>query len=437
MTKIAMIGAGSTVFMKNLVGDILHEPLLKDAEIALMDIDERRLATSEIVAGKVAEAVGARPRIRATTDRRRALDGADYVVTMIQVAGFKPGTVVDFEVPKKFGLRQTIADTLGVGGIMRALRTVPVLVDIARDMAAVAPDALMLQYVNPMAIVCAGLARVVPQVRAIGLCHSVQGTAKELANDIDVPVEEVRYICAGINHMAFYLTFQRRRPDGAIEDLYPLIRKVADEHREPDWNRVRYEVFRHFAYFVTESSEHFAEYTPWFIKRDRPDLIERFNIPLDEYIRRCEVQSARWQEQEKALVGGATIEVRRSSEYAARIMAAELTGEPIVVNGNVANHGYIDNLPQDVCVEVPCLVDHNGVQPVRVGRLPPQLAAMIQTNINVQELTVEALVTGRKDHVRHAAMLDPHTAAELSLDEIASLVDDLLAAHEGWLPELH
>ena len=437
MTKIAMIGAGSTVFMKNLVGDILHEPLLKNAEISLMDIDEKRLATSETVAGKVAEAVGARPRVRATTDRKRALDGADFVVTMIQVAGFKPGTVVDFEVPKKFGLRQTIADTLGVGGIMRGLRTVPVLIDIARDMAEMAPDALMLQYVNPMAIVCGALARMVPEVRTIGLCHSVQGTAKELAQDIGVPVEEIRYVCAGINHMAFYLTFQRRRRDGSIEDLYPFIRKVADAQREPDWNRVRYEVLRHFGYFVTESSEHFAEYTPWFIKRDRPDLIERFNIPLDEYIRRCEVQNDRWQEQEKALVSGGAIEVRRSSEYASRIMVAELTGEPIVVNGNVANRGYIDNLPPDVCVEVPCLVDHNGVQPVRVGRLPPQLAAMIQTNINVQELTVEALVTGRKDHVRHAAMLDPHTAAELSLDEIATLVDDLLAAHEGWLPELH
>jgi alpha-galactosidase len=437
MTKIAMIGAGSTVFMKNLVGDILQEPVLKGAEIALMDIDEQRLATSEIVAGKVAGAVGARPRIRATTDRKRALDGADYVVTMIQVAGFKPGTVIDFEVPKKFGLRQTIADTLGVGGIMRGLRTVPVLVDIARDMAEVAPGALMLQYVNPMAIVCSALARIVPQVRTIGLCHSVQGTAKELARDIGVPAEEVRYLCAGINHMAFYLTLQRRRADGTLEDLYPLIRKVADERREPDWNRVRYEVYRHFGYFVTESSEHFAEYTPWFIKRDRPDLIERFNIPLDEYLRRCERQNVRWHEQERALLGGAAIEVGRSSEYASRIMAAELSGEPIIVNGNVANRGYIDNLPQDACVEVPCLVDHNGVQPVRVGRLPPQLAALMQTNINVQELTVEALVTGRKDHVRHAAMLDPHTAAELSLDEIAALVDDLLAAHEDWLPELH
>jgi alpha-galactosidase len=436
MTKIAMIGAGSTVFMKNLVGDILHEPLLKNVEIALMDIDEQRLATSEIVAGKVAQAVGARPRISATTDRKRALEGADYIVTMLQVAGFRPGTVVDFEVPKRFGLRQTIGDTLGVGGIMRGLRTVPVLVDIARDMAEMAPDALLLQYVNPMAISCAALARMVPEVRTIGLCHSVQGTARELADDLGVPVEEIRYVCAGINHMAFYLTLQRRHPDGTSEDLYPRLRRLADERREPDWNRVRYEVLRHFGYFVTESSEHFAEYTPWFIKRDRPDLIERFNIPLDEYICRCEVQSERWREQETALARGAAIEVERSSEYAARIIVAELTGAPIVVNGNVANHGYIDNLPPDACVEVPCLIDHNGVRPVRVGRLPPQLAALMQTNVNVQELTVEALVTGRKDHVRHAAMLDPHTAAELSLDEIATLVDDLLAAHEGWLPPL-
>lgn len=436
MTKIAMIGAGSTVFMKNLVGDILHEPLLKDVEIVLMDIDEARLRTSELVAGRVAEAVGARPKISATTDRRKALDGADYVILMIQVAGYKPGTVTDFEVPKTKGLRQTIADTLGVGGIMRGLRTAPVLVEIAREMSELCPKALMLQYVNPMAINCLALSRFVPDVRVVGLCHSVQGTAKELAEDIGVPVEEIRYRCAGINHMAFYLDFERQLPDGRMEDLYPRIRQVAEENRIPDWNRVRYEVFRHFGYFVTESSEHFAEYVPWFIKRDRPDLIERFNIPLDEYIRRCEVQIERWSVQEKALVAGGAIEVKRSHEYAARIIQAEVTGTPTVINGNVANHGYIENLPQGCCVEVPCLVDHNGVQPIRVGRLPPQLAALMQTNINVQDLTVEALATGRKDHVHQAAMLDPHTAAELSLDEIAGLVDDLIEAHRGWLPTL-
>ncbi|MBV9243655.1 MAG: alpha-glucosidase/alpha-galactosidase [Methylobacteriaceae bacterium] len=437
MTKIAMIGAGSTVFMKNLVGDILLEPPLKECELALMDIDDERLATSKTVADRVAQAVGATPRITATTNRQRALEGADYVILMIQVAGYRPGTVIDFDIAKRRGLRQTIADTLGIGGIMRGLRTIPVLLDIARDMADLCPGALMLQYVNPMAMNCAALARVAPDIRSVGLCHSVQGTAKELAHDIDVPVEQIRFLCAGINHMAFYLTFERRLPSGEVEDLYPRIRRVIEERRVPDWNRVRYEVFRHFGYFVTESSEHFSEYVPWFIKRDRPDLIEEFNIPLDEYISRCEKQIARWQGQQKELVGGSAIEVRRSHEYAARIIMAELAGEPIVINGNVANRGYVDNLPHGACVEVPCLIDHNGIQPVRVGRLPPQLAALMQTNVNVHELVVEAALTGRKDHAKHAAMLDPHTAAELSLQEISDLVDELLSAHGNWVPAMH
>lgn len=434
MTKIAMIGAGSTVFMKNLVGDLLSEPMLKGCEIALMDIDEKRLATSRQVAERIAAAVEAKPRITATTDRRRALADADYVVLMIQVAGYKPGTVTDFEVPKRLGLRQTIADTLGIGGIMRGLRTAPVLIDIARDMAELCPRALMLQYVNPMAINCAALSRVMPRIRTVGLCHSVQGTARELSEDIGVPAEEIRYLCAGINHMAFYLKFERRLPDGSMEDLYPRIAKVIEEERVPDWNRVRYEVFRHFGYFVTESSEHFSEYVPWFIKRDRPDLVEKFNIPLDEYIRRCEVQIARWDNEEKELTANTRMEVKRSKEYAAGIILAEMTGQPIVINGNVENCGHIDNLPDGICVEVPCLIDHNGVQPIRVGKLPPQLAALMQTNINVQELTVEAIVTGRMEHAKHAAMLDPHTAAELSLDEISRLVDDLLEAHGDWVP---
>jgi alpha-galactosidase len=431
--KIAMIGAGSTVFMKNLVGDILHDPLLHNCEIALMDIDTVRLATSQKVAAGVAASLKAEPTITATTDRRKALADADYVVTMIQVAGYKPGTVTDFEIPKRHGLRQTIADTLGIGGIMRGLRTAPVLVDLGREMAELCPNALMLQYVNPMAINCAALSRLVPEVRYVGLCHSVQGTSAELARDIGVPVDDINYLCAGINHMAFYLKFERRGADGAVEDLYPRIRQVLDESRVPDGNRVRYEVFKHFGYFVTESSEHFAEYVPWFIKRDRPDLIEKFNIPLDEYIRRCEVQIARWSEQERQLTQGGVIEVKRSHEYAARIIRAEIAAEPIVINGNVENRGHIDNLPDGICVEVPCLVDHNGVQPVKVGRLPPQLAALMLTNINVQELTVEAIVTGNRDYAKHAAMLDPHTAAELSLDEISDLVDDLLAAHGDWV----
>lgn len=437
MTKVCMIGAGSTVFMKNLVGDILLNDIFADIEIALHDIDEARLRTSQIVAGKIAESLSVSPRITATTDRRAALKGADFVIVMIQVAGYKPGTVIDFEIPKKYGLRQTIADTLGIGGIMRGLRTVPVLLDIANDMRELCPRALMLQYVNPMAINCWALAKLAPDITHVGLCHSVQGTAFELANDLGENYKDIRYQCAGINHMAFYSRFEKLHADGTREDLYPRLRQIAAEGRAPQWNKVRYEVLRRTGYFVTESSEHFAEYVPWFIKRDRADLISEFNIPLDEYIRRCEEQIAAWEAQERELVGANRIDVRFSGEYGAKIMRAVVTGKPTVINGNVANRGLIDNLPEGACVEVPCLVDANGITPTRQGALPPHLAALMQTNINVQALTVEAIATGKREHIYHAAMLDPHTAAELSLDQIWSLVDDLIEAHGDWLPKFH
>lgn len=437
MTKVCMIGAGSTVFMKNLVGDILLNEIFADCEIALQDIDEARLKTSAVVAGKIADALSVSPKIVATTDRREALSGADFVIVMIQVAGYKPGTVTDFEIPKKYGLRQTIADTLGVGGIMRGLRTVPVLLDIAKDMREVCPNALMLQYVNPMAINCWALNELAPDIRHVGLCHSVQGTAFELSKDLGVDYKSLRYQCAGINHMAFYTKFERELPDGTREDLYPKLKEIAARGEEPGWNKVRYEVLRRTGYFVTESSEHFAEYVPWFIKRDRPDLIEKFNIPLDEYIRRCEEQIAAWEVQERELVSANRLDVKFSGEYGAKIMRAVTTGKPAVINGNVPNNGLIDNLLAGTCVEVPCLVDANGITPTRVGKLPPHLAAMMQTNINVQALTVEAIRTGKREHIYHAAMMDPHTAAELSLDEIWSLVDDLIEAHGGWLPAWH
>jgi alpha-galactosidase len=432
MPKITFIGAGSTVFAKNLMGDILSFPELAESTLTLFDIDPDRLSTSEIVARKVAGALDARPTIEATTDRRAALDGADYAICMIQVAGYKPGTVVDFEIPKKYGLRATIADTLGIGGVMRALRTIPVLLDMCRDMEALCPDVTFLNYVNPMAMNCWAIARA-STIKTVGLCHSVQGTAQQLADDIGVPYDAINYVSAGINHMAFYLRFER---DG--EDLYPLIRRVIDEGRVPDWNRVRYEMFKRLGYFVTESSEHFSEYVPWFIKRDRPDLIERFNIPLDEYIRRCEHQIAGWDAMRTQYEDpAATIEVTRSHEYGSGIIHSLETGTPRVVYGNVPNHGLIDNLPQDCCVEVPCLVDRNGVQPTRIGALPPHLAALIQTNVNVQSLAVEAALTGKREHIYHAAMLDPHTAAELDLDQIWAMVDDLIAAHGDWLPAFH
>lgn len=431
MPKITFIGAGSTVFAKNLLGDILSFPELSDSEIYLHDIDEERLRTSTIVAQRVVEATQASAQVHATTDRRQALAGANYVITMIQVAGYKPGTVVDFETPKKYGLRQTIADTLGIGGIMRGLRTIPVMLDICRDMEELCPDALLLNYVNPMAILCWAINRA-SSIKTVGLCHSVPHTAYELSLDLGIPVDEINYTVAGINHMAFYLNFERNG-----QDLYPEIQRVVDEGRIPVTNQVRYEVFKKFGYFVTESSEHFSEYVPWFIKRDRPDLIEQYHIPLDEYIRRCEVQISDWNTQRTALEGGAPLEIKRSVEYGSSIIHSLETGIPRVVYGNVANHGLIENLPADCCVEVPCLVDKNGLQPVKIGRIPPQLGALMRTNINVQELTVEAALTQRRDHIYHAALLDPHTSAELDMNQIVALVDDLIEAHGDWLPKYH
>lgn len=433
MPKITFLGAGSTVFAKNLMGDILSFPELAHATLSLHDIDPERLRTSELVAHKVAEAVGATPTIEATLDRRAALRGADYAISMFQVGGYRPSTVVDFEIPKRYGLRQTIADTLGIGGIMRGLRTIPVLLDMCRDMEELCPDVTFLQYVNPMVMNCWAVSRATG-IKTVGLCHSVQGTAEQLARDIAVPIEEINYVCAGINHMAFYLRFERKTPDGA-EDLYPLIRRVLEAGNAPEWNLVRYEMFKRLGYFVTESSEHFAEYVPWFIKRDRPELIEQFNVPLDEYIRRCENQLAKWERTRQEFEDpNATVEVRRSHEYGSGIIHSMETGTLRTINGNVPNHGLIGNLPQGATVEVPCLVDKNGVQPVALGDLPVHLAALMQTQLNVQALTVEAALTGKREHIYHAAMLDPHTAAELDLDQIWKLVDDLIEAHGDWLP---
>jgi alpha-galactosidase len=435
LTKIAFIGAGSTVFTRNLIGDVVRFPALADSTtFSLMDIDQQRLDTSELVARSLIEGAGARATVESTLDRRAALDGADYVVTSFQVGGLHPSTVVDFEVPRRYGLRQTIADTLGVGGIMRGLRTIPVLLDVCRDMEDVCPDALLLQYVNPMAMLCWAVAESSP-VRTIGLCHSVQHTASELADDLGVPAEELDYHVAGINHVAFFLRFER-----GGEDLYPALRQILEDGRVPDANRVRYELLRHFGYFVTESSEHFAEYVPWFIKDGRPDLIERFNIPLDEYLRRSEKQIAEWDALRDRLREDSPFGVERSAEYGADIINACETGASFTFNGNVPNtvdgRQLIDNLPADCCVEVPCVASDRGIEPQPVGALPRHLAALMQTQVNVQGLTVEGALTGRRDPVYHAAMLDPHTAAELSLEEIAHLVDDLLEAHGEWIPPL-
>jgi alpha-galactosidase len=375
-------------------------------------------------------------------DQRRALERADFVVVAFQIGGFEPCTVTDFDVPKKYGLRQTIADTLGVGGIMRGLRTVPHLWKICEDMLELCPQAILLQYVNPMAINTWAIAERFPAIRQVGLCHSVQGTAAELAHDLDIPVEEIRYHAAGINHMAFYLQFEHRQRDGSYRDLYPALRQGYDEGRFPKpslWNprcpnKVRYEMLKRLGFFVTESSEHFAEYTPYFIKDGRPDLIEKFGIPLDEYPKRCIEQAARWQRESEAFRTADKIEVKSSHEYASSIVNSVWTGEPSVIYGNVRNNGCITSLPADCAAEVPCLVDDRGIQPTFVGELPPQLCALIRTNINVQELTVKAMISENRQHIYHAAMMDPHTAAELDLQQIWDLTDDLLAAHGDWLP---
>lgn len=439
---ITFIGAGSAVFTKNIAGDILSRPALAAAEIRLMDIDPERLADSEIIVGKLAQSLGGKAAVKTFTNQRRALDGADFVICCFQVGGYEPCTVTDFEVPKAYGLRQTIADTLGVGGIMRGLRTVPVLWSICEDMLAVAPNAIMMQYVNPMAINTWAIAAKYPTIRQVGLCHSVQGTAQELAFDLDIPVEDIRYSAGGINHMSFFLNFEHRQKNGSYVDLYPALLQGYRDGRFPKYpeanprcpNRVRYEMLTRVGHFVTESSEHFAEYTPWFIKRDRPDLIEKYGIPLDEYPKRCVEQIARWKNDAEALKSAQTVEVAQSHEYASQIIHSVVTGAPSIIYGNVANAGFIPQLPAGCAVEVPTLVDANGLQPTVVRDIPPQLIAMMRSNINVQELTVAALMTENPAHIYHAAMMDPHTAAELDLDQIWGVTHDLLAAHGDWLP---
>ena len=441
MPKITFIGAGSTIFLRHLLSDAVLMPSLGNAEIALMDIDEQRLAESELVARRVVETLKAGASVTATTSRREALDGADFVIVSVQIGGYKPCTVTDFEIPKKYGLRQTIADTLGIGGIMRGLRTVPFLWDLCHDMSELCPDAVMLQYVNPMAINCWAIRERFPDIRTVGLCHSVPNTLFELTHDLDIPMEDVRYRVAGINHVAFFLNFEQRVEDG-WRDLYPELRRQYAEGLIPKENPVRprcpnlvrYEMMNQLGYFLTESSEHFAEYCPWFIKNGREDLIESYGIPLDEYPTRCEEQIAEWQDHFARLKGGEAMEIESSNEYAAVIMNAMVTGEAATIYGNVTNGGAISNLPSDCIVEVPCMVDSNGIQPTGIGALPPQLAAMMKTNINVQELTVAALTEENREHIFHAAMFDPHTAAELDVRQIRAMTEEMLAAHRDWLP---
>ncbi|KNG92614.1 alpha-glucosidase/alpha-galactosidase [Pseudaestuariivita atlantica] len=438
MTKITFIGAGSTIFARNILGDALHFEALRDATFTLMDIDPTRLAESELVVRRMIDTMQTGAQVETTTDQRRAIEGADFVVTAFQIGGYDPCTITDFEIPKAYGLRQTIADTLGVGGIMRGLRTVPHLWRVAQDMAELAPDAVMLQYVNPMAINTWALAERFPQVRQVGLCHSVQNTVEEIAHDLDLPKGEIDYRVAGVNHVAFFLDLSHEGTS-----LYPRLRQGYASGALPKppllmprcWNKVRYEVMEHLGYFCTESSEHLAEYVPWFIKEGRADLIDSFRIPLDEYPTRCIEQQADWAQQAEELKSSATVEVAKSHEFAAEIMNAMVTDTPYTIYGNLPNRGQAPQLPLGAAVEVPCMVDRNGVQPTVVDDIPPQLVALMRTQINVQELVVRALVDEEVDHIYHAAMMDPHTAAELDMRQIRNMVTDLLTAHGDWLPE--
>ena len=425
--------------MKNILTDILLESELNSSEITLYDIDSSRLKTSQIVADKIASSLKVSSSIKSTNDRKKALKEADFVIVMIQVGGYKPSTLIDFEIPAKYGLQQTIGDTLGIGGIMRGLRTVPVLVEIAEEMLELCPRAMMLQYVNPMAINCLGLSHFVPELRYVGLCHSVQGTVADLARDIGEDFNKIEFECSGINHMSFFTKFAKKLNNGSTEDLYPKIfQKGETGDFGTNWdgcsNKVRYEVLKKLGYFVTESSEHFAEYTPWFIKSHQKDLIRKFDIPINEYIRRCEKQILEWDKQEKDMLSNPKIDNNKSVEYASRVILSMITGKKDIIYGNVLNTNLIPNLPNNSCVEVPCVVQKDDLVPQVVPPLPIHLANLIQTNISVQQLTVEALKTRKKDSIYYAAMLDPHTAGELNLDQIWRMVDELIDAHGSMLP---
>lgn len=436
MIKITFMGAGSTVFARNVLGDCMCTPALCNAEIALYDIDGTRLNDSEVILSAINKNVNEGRAVIKTylgvENRKAALKDATFVINAIQVGGYDPCTVIDFEIPKKYGLRQTIADTLGIGGIMRALRTIPVMEEFARDMEEVCPNAYFLNYTNPMAMLTGYMTRFT-KIKTVGLCHSVQVCSERLLKDLGMEdkLEGRTELIAGINHMAWLLKLNDK--DG--NDLYPIIREKAalKNKTEKHSDMVRYEYIKHLGFYCTESSEHNAEYNPLFIKSKYPDMIEDFNIPLDEYPRRCIKQIKGWEEEKASILKDGKITHKRSREYASYIMEAIVTNKPYKIGGNVLNTNLIDNLPSDACVEVPCLVDGSGITPCHVGKLPVQLAAMNMTNINPQLITIEAARTRKKEYIYQAAMLDPHTAAELNIKDIHSMVDELIKAHGPYM----
>lgn len=429
MKKITFLGAGSTVFAKNVLGDCMTVEALQDFEFALFDINEERLNDSEMMLNNLKEGMNSTVTIRSYKNRKEALRGAKYIINAIQVGGYDPATITDFEVPKKYGLRQTIADTLGIGGIFRNLRTIPVLQEFAKDIKEVCPDAWFLNYTNPMAVLTNIMLK--EGIKTVGLCHSVQVCASELLESLELPTDHIQSKIAGINHMAWLLEITR---DG--KDLYPEIKKRAKEKQQSTHDdMVRFELMDKFGYYVTESSEHNAEYHPYFIKSQYPELIEQYNIPLDEYPRRCVNQIEEWEHMRDDIVNDQNLTHERTHEYGSYIIEAMETNKPYKIGGNVLNTGgLISNLPKNAVVEVPCLVDASGINPTYIGDLPEQLAALNRTNINTQLLTIEAALTQQKEKIYQSAMLDPHTSAELSISDIISLCDDLIEAHGDWLP---
>ncbi|MGM0523295.1 MAG: alpha-glucosidase/alpha-galactosidase [Bacillota bacterium] len=430
MNKITFLGAGSTVFAKNVLGDCMTVEALQDFEFALYDIDHERLEDSERMLTNLKESLQSTVNVVAYHDRKEALRGAKYVINAIQVGGYDPCTITDFEVPKKYGLRQTIADTLGIGGIFRNLRTIPVMHDFAKDIKEVCPDAWFLNYTNPMAVLTNVMLK--EGIKTVGLCHSVQVCANHLLDSLDMSKDNIQWKIAGINHMAWLLEITQ---DG--KDLYPEIKRRAKaKQQNKHEDMVRFKLMDTFGYYVTESSEHNAEYHPYFIKKQYPELIEKYNIPLDEYPRRCVNQIEGWKQMRDDLIHDKNLTHERSHEYGSYIIEAMETNKPIKIGGNVLNTGrLISNLPENAVVEVPCLVDASGVNPTYIGDLPEQCAALNRTNINTQLLTIEAALTKEKQKIYQAALLDPHTASELSIDDTIQLCDDLIAAHGDWLPD--
>jgi alpha-galactosidase len=425
--KITFVGAGSVVFTKNLLTDILSFPELRGTTIALHDIDPERLETAGMMGRLTSEQLGAGAKVEEHLDRRAALDGADFVVNVVQI-GMHEATLLDFDIPRKYGLKQTIADSMGVGGIFRGLRTIPFVLDLAGEMGELCGEALLLNYTNPMGILMEALYTAHPGVKSVGLCHSVPYTAREISSYIGIEHEDLLYECSGINHIAW---MTRLEVDG--EDAYPRLFAAMEDPDTYAKDKVRFELMRRFGYYVTESSEHNAEYVPYFLKDDK--LIERYGVPVDEYVQRSEENLTAYAETRRKLLAGEELPLGRSVEYGSLIIHSMVTGEARVIYGNVKNTGLVTNLPEGCCVEVPILVDGTGLRPCHTGDLPPQCAATCTPHTAVQNLTVRAALEGRRDHVHHAAMLDRHAPSVLSLDEIAAMVDELIEAHGDVLPE--